>query len=103
MPNTIDFTNSMWGHAFHGDVMYPKSNSGIIERIMDRVKDRRRYTVLVHSEDLPMQGDMMIYNSIAGKTNARITKVTHFNNPNDMFKLEFTIEDKDNPDYRSHS
>lgn len=91
---TIDFTNECWGHAIHGETMRRFTPKGLLVRLADRWKNRRRYTVLVHSMEDPYKGDRIVYMTQKGKKEAIIMEVESFPDPKDMFKLEIVICDE---------
>lgn len=87
----IDFTSQCWGHALHGSSMYAKKAESCIERAKDKLKKRRRYTVMCHSSSWPEKGDSIRYKVKSGTIEAKIVSVKPCWNPRDMFTLEIVV------------
>lgn len=87
----IDFTENRWGHALHGNFMYPKEADDAKEKRKDKKLKRRRYTVPCHVSPFPREGDKIRYRAERGIVEAQIVHVKHYNDPRDMFDLEIVV------------
>lgn len=90
MSKTIDFTQNTWGHAIHGTTFVEKRADKMGKRWTDKRLKRRRYTVLVHSREVPNVGDN-IYMTKDGALTVRIDDVERQWNVSDMYKLEIVV------------
>lgn len=88
---TIDFTRPMWGHALHWNTFREKTAEGILDRRIDVLLRRRRYTVMVHSSSHIRPGDLIRYKTEGGAREAKITQVDWCADPRDMATLEIVI------------
>jgi len=78
----IDFTKNYWGHAIHPDTFRQEKS-----KLWDFFKNKRRYSVMVHSSQTPCEGDFIIYKSAGGEKKAKIYKTNPCGDPKDMFTI----------------
>lgn len=89
--NTIDFTRPRWGHAIHGHTFHPKKAEKRLDRRLDTLMRRRRYTVMVHSSKHIKQGDTIRYKTDKGEIEAKVVNVDWCLDPRDMATLEILV------------
>jgi hypothetical protein len=91
----LDFTKgNLWGDALHGHTMKPVRNYGTkISRMWDKIKNRRRYSVMVHTPKNPSAGSKISYKAVRGIVTGTIYKVEWWGDPRDMATVFFTLED----------
>lgn len=87
----IDFTRNRWGHAIHGQSLHPARAEKLTERVKDWWLQRRRYTVLVHSESPISHGDQIRYQAADGIRLATVARVDWMLDPRDMAELEIVL------------
>ncbi|MDN7881375.1 hypothetical protein [Burkholderia aenigmatica] len=89
--NVIDFTKPGWGHALHGDTFRAKRAESWVDRFVDKLRSRRRYTVLFHCSRNIAPGDRIRYATRAGIAEAHVVSVDWFLDPHDMGRLEILM------------
>lgn len=95
MNKAIDFTRGCWGHAMHGFTFHEVKDCGSwLSRLFDKVNNRRRYSVSVHSSVSPKIGDRILYKSSRGVINAELYDYKHGRDPKDMYVFYLMVDDK---------
>ena len=93
----LDFTNGKngWGHAIHGSTMTPQKGRTIAERLSDWWTDTVRCSFLIHHPGDVYRAERMMWTSNRGTVNARIYRVEHTGNVDDMWKVYVSIRPED--------
>lgn len=90
----IDFTNGSWGHCLHAHTWCDvKDHGSWLSRSWDRIKHRRRYSVMVHS-----RSDIRTGYKIKIKTQGGIKEPIIYDykwcvDPSDMYTLYLIFDD----------
>ena len=92
MSRVIDFTRNSWGHALHGQTYAEKVADKWKDRLVDRLRKRRRRTVMVHVSAVSV-GDSIKYESARGTLFADVVGVKWCGDPKDMATLEIIMRD----------
>jgi hypothetical protein len=94
-PKTVDFTRNTWGHAMHGDTFRSKRAEKRKDHLLDLLKRRRRYTVMVHTSVYIALGDTVRYETSNGEiVEAKVVNVDWCLDPRDMTTLEIMMVDR---------
>jgi len=88
---TIDFTRPMWGHALHGFTFREAVADSLMDRLIDWWRERRRYTVSVHSCQNIKAGDYIRYSTKSGPVEALVASVHWCGDPQDMARIEILV------------
>ncbi|RQS29437.1 MULTISPECIES: hypothetical protein [unclassified Burkholderia] len=89
--STIDFTRTMWGHAIHAFTFRAKKATKQLDRHVDTLLRRRRYTVMVHTAKPIQRGDTILYKTDRGDVEAKVVDVDWCLDPRDMATLEILV------------
>ena len=85
---TISFERNSWGHAMHGWTFRKVDPMrGWLQRWKDKRANRRYFSVLVHSREVPFTGDLVRYPSYNGLSTAQVFAVRPMGDPDDMYEL----------------
>lgn len=91
MSMEIDFTRAYWGHALHAETWRPDPRQHWWQRWVDRCRNVRRYSVMVHSAIYPRPGMSVRYRIQGGLAEAKIAWVKACFDPGDMFTLGLVL------------
>lgn len=96
-PMTLDFRtgNNRWGHAIHGSTMNAARGRTIVERLIDWWTGTVRCSFMIHHPGDVYRAERMMWTSNRGTVNARIYRVDHSGNVDDMWTVYVAIRPED--------
>jgi hypothetical protein len=91
----IDFTTNSWGHALHSFTFYEVKDYGsFLSRWVDKLRNRRRYSVMVHCQEVPRVGFKVRLLTESGIQEPTIYDIKYCRDPKDMYTIFLLYENK---------